>query len=77
MEIICTTGPIPGRIMATLAHDGAVRQVPMDIIRHPAGGWQARCPGGAFGLRCHTVNTAILLEASEAYATPVMALAAD
>jgi hypothetical protein len=67
MEIICVVGPVPGRVTATVSHEGEIRQLPMDIASHRAGGWQARRPNGDFGLRCHSVNTAILLEAGDAF----------
>jgi hypothetical protein len=76
MDLICVIGPVPGRVIATISHEGGIRQLPMDVARHPAGGWQARSPGGRFGLRCHTVSTAVLLEASESYTEPAMATAA-
>jgi hypothetical protein len=77
MEVICIIGATPGPITATVAHEGTVRQLAMDITRHPAGGWQARLRGGAWGLRCHAVTTAVLMEASEAFVETPMALAAD
>ncbi len=67
MEVICITGTTPGPITATMSHEGRVKQVPMDIARHPAGGWRARLHGAAWGLRCHAVTTAVLMEASEAF----------
>ncbi len=67
MEIICIQGAAPGRIVATLSHGTKVRQLPMTVARHPAGGWQVETGGGAFGPRCHAVTTAVLLEASEAF----------
>ncbi len=66
MEIICIQGTAPGRIVATLSHGTKVRQLPMTVARHPAGGWQVEA-GGAFGPRCHAVATAVLLEASESF----------
>jgi hypothetical protein len=77
MEIVCITGAVPGRITATLTHAGTVRQVPMELAAHPAGGWHARRSGGAYGLRSHTVNTAILLEAAEAWDSLNLAMAAE
>jgi hypothetical protein len=77
MEVICIIGATPGPITATVTHDGNVRQLPMDVARHPAGGWQARRRGGDWGLRCHAVTTAVLLEAGEAFVEPPMELAAD
>jgi hypothetical protein len=70
MDIVCIRGSVPGPVVVTVAHGADVRQVPMEVARHPAGGWRARAPGGTFGLRCHTVNAAVLLEAAEAYAAP-------
>ncbi len=67
MEIICIQGAAPGRIVATLSHAAKVRQLPMTVLRHPAGGWQVAQPGGGFGPRCHAVATAVLLEGSEAF----------
>ncbi len=67
MEIICIQGAAPGRIVATLSHGARVRQLPMTVARHPAGGWQVACAAGGFGPRCHAVATAVLLEGSEAF----------
>ncbi len=67
MEIICIQGAAPGRIVATLSHETKVRQLPMTVTRHPAGGWQVESASGGFGPRCHAVATAVLLEASEAF----------
>ena len=67
MEIICIQGAAPGRIVATLTHGATVRQLPMTVLRHPAGGWQVEAQDGGFGPRCHAVFTAILLEASESF----------
>ena len=72
MDIICITGTTPGAVFVTVSHEGQVRQLPMDVARHAAGGWQARlCDaaqgGGAWGLRCYSVNTAVLLEAADAF----------
>ena len=67
MEIICIQGVAPGRIVATLSHGTNVRQLPMTVTRHPAGGWQVESAGGGYGPRCHAVATAVLLEASEAF----------
>ena len=77
MDIICITGATPGPVSVTVTHKGAVRQVAMDIAAHPVGGWQARHRGGAWGLRCHSVQTAVLLEAAEAFVDQPMVLAAD
>ena len=67
MEIICIQGEAPGRIVATLSHGTRVRQLPMTVLRHPAGGWQVAQADGGFGPRCRAVATAVLLEASEAF----------
>ncbi len=77
MEVICIIGATPGPVSATVAHDGVVRQLAIDVKRHPAGGWQARLRGGQWGLRCHAVTTAVLLEASEAWVDTQMAVAAE
>jgi hypothetical protein len=77
MDIICITGTTPGPVSVTLSHAGQVRQVAMDIARHPAGGWQARHNGGRWVLRCHSVPTAVLLEGAEAFLGQDMALAAN
>ncbi len=77
MEVICIIGATPGPVTATVAHDGVVRQLSMDVMRHSAGGWQARLRGGQWGLRCHAVTTAVLMEASEAFVETPMALAAE
>jgi hypothetical protein len=78
MDIMCITGPVPGVITATVSHAGDVRQIKLEVARHPAGGWHARLlTGQAWGLRCHAVPTAILLEAAEVFAGPAMELAAD
>lgn len=78
MELLCITGAAPGTITATVAHDGAVRAITLEVAAHEAGGWKARLPGGRWGLRCHAVPTAVVLEAGEALAAPVaMELAAD
>ncbi len=63
MDLICITGAAPGPVTATVAHDGSVRQIAMEVARHTAGGWQVRLPGGAWGVRCHAVKTGVLLEA--------------
>ena len=67
MEIVCIQGSAPGHIVATLAHQTRIRQVPMVVARHPAGGWHVAGRQGDFGPRCHAVATAILLEASDAF----------
>jgi hypothetical protein len=68
MELLCIQGSAPGRIVATLSHAAQIRQVPMIVSSHPAGGWQIALPTGEFGPRCRSVETAILLEASEVFA---------
>lgn len=77
MEIVCIQGAAPGRIVATLSHGTKVRQLPMTMARHPAGGWQVQMASGGFGPRCHAVATAVLLEASEAFVGEEMAVAAE
>ena len=67
MEVVSIEGHAPGDIVATLSHGTRVRQVPMSLAIHPAGGWQIRQADGGFGPRCHAVSTAVLLEASEAF----------
>ena len=67
MEIVCIQGTAPGPIVATLAHQTLIRQIPMVVARHPAGGWHVACAHGDFGPRCHAVSTAVLLEASDAF----------
>ncbi len=68
MEIICIQGTAPGRIVATLSHGIRVRQIAMTVQQHPAGGWHVAQPDGSFGPRCLAVSTAILLDASDAFA---------
>jgi hypothetical protein len=65
MELICIQGATPGYVTATIAHAGQVRQLPMNVARHPSGGWRIALPAGEFGPRCHSVPAAILMEASE------------
>ena len=77
MDIICITGATPGPVAVTLSHAGEVRQLAMEIARHPSGGWQARHHGGRWGLRCHSVPTAVVLEGAEAFVDQGIALAAD
>ena len=77
MEIICIQGAAPGPITATVSHQGSVRQIPMEVARHEAGGWKARLRGAPWGLRCHAVATAVLLEAGEAFAESATELAAE
>jgi len=71
MEVICIVGITPGLVTATVSHRGAVRQIPMEIARHAAGGWRARLAGGVWGARCHAAATAVLLEAGEAFSESV------
>jgi hypothetical protein len=78
MEIICITGPVPGVVAATISHRGDIRAVQMEVARHPSGGWHARLlTSHAWGLRCHAVPTAIMLEAAEIFADDSVMLAAD
>jgi hypothetical protein len=77
MDLICIVGSVPGQITATVSHAGSIRQMPMEVARHQAGGWKARSAGGQFGLRCHTVNTAVLLEAGESFAARESLLATE
>ena len=76
MEIISIQGHAPGRIVATLSHGIQVRQLPMNLAAHPAGGWQIRQADGGFGPRCHAVSAAVLLEAAEAFADETLDYAA-
>jgi len=76
MELLCIQGSAPGRIVATLSHAAQIRQVPMMVTSHPAGGWQIALPTGEFGPRCRSVQTAILLEASELFSDGTIAQAA-
>ena len=77
MEVLCIIGATPGPVTATVTHGGCVRQLAMDVARHPAGGWQARLRGGEWGLRCHAVTTSVLMQASEAFVDAPLALAAE
>jgi hypothetical protein len=78
LNIICITGPVPGIVTATVSHQDDVRAVVLEVAPHPAGGWHARLlNSAAWGLRCHTVPTAIMLEAAEVFADTSMMLAAD
>ena len=78
MEILCITGPVPGVVNATLSHGTEIRAVALEIGQHPAGGWHARrLAAPRWGLRCHSVPTAILLEAAEIFADEPLLLAAD
>jgi hypothetical protein len=67
MELLCIQGAAPGAIVATLSHAAQIRQIPMVVARHPAGGWQIELPEGGYGPRCRSVATAILMEASEVF----------
>ena len=71
MEIVCIQGAAPGRIVATLSHGTVIRQIPMTVERHKSGGWHVLQPDGSFGPRCHAVATAVLLDASEAFAPEI------
>jgi hypothetical protein len=51
-----------------VSHRGAIRHLAVNVLRHPAGGWQIRQADGGVGLRCHAVPTALLLEAAEIFA---------
>ena len=73
MDIVCINGAVPGVVSATISHRGEVRTVQMDVDRHPAGGWHARLlTSQSWGLRCHAVPTAILLEAAEIFADEII-----
>jgi hypothetical protein len=73
MEIMCIDGVVPGVVSATISHRGDVRTVKMDVDRHPSGGWHARLlTSQCWGLRCHAVPTAILLEAAEIFADEII-----
>jgi hypothetical protein len=76
MDLICIEGEAPGPIVATVTHGGSIRHLPMHVASHPQGGWRIR-QGGGWGPRCHAVMTAVLLEASEAYAEEPMLVAAE
>jgi len=80
VDILGIMGSVPGHVVASVTHLGAVRQIRMEVGRNPAGGWHARRGDGAWGLRCHSATTAVLLEAGEAWedvAPAAMELAAD
>jgi hypothetical protein len=78
VEIVCISGPVPGVVTATVSHLGAIRTVKMEVAAHPSGGWHARLlAGSSWGLRCHSVPTAIMLEAAEVFVDEPMLLAAD
>jgi hypothetical protein len=68
MDILCLEGTAPGVMAASIAHDGVVRRLALEVGCHAMGGWHARLPEGAWGLRCNAVATAILLEAAEVFA---------
>ena len=68
MDIICIQGSAPGRLVATVSHGARVRQMPVNVLRHPAGGWRVQQTDGSFGPRCHAVGMAVLLEAGEVFA---------
>ena len=76
MQIVSIHGQAPGPIVATLSHGTRVRQIPMHLAAHPAGGWQIRHADGGFGPRCHAVSAAVLLEASEMFADAIPEYAA-
>ncbi len=73
MELICIQGAAPGAVIATLSHGPCVRQIPITIARHPAGGWRVALPEGGFGPRCRDVTAAILMQASESFADEALA----
>ena len=78
MDILCITGPVPGVVVATVSHKADIRSLTLEVDRHPAGGWHARrLAAPVWGLRCHSVPTAVLLESAEAFADGPMLLAAD
>jgi hypothetical protein len=80
MDILGIMGTMPGQVVASVAHLGTIRQIRMDVSRNPAGGWHARRGTAAWGLRCHSATTAVLLEAGEAWeemAPAALELAAD
>ncbi len=78
MEILCITGPVPGVVTATVSHGIDIRTVKLEIGEHPSGGWHARrLAAPLWGVRCHAVATAVLLEAAEVFADEPMLLAAD
>ncbi len=78
MEIVCIVGPVPGVISATVSHHGGIRSAKMAVDRHPSGGWHARLlTSQAWGLRCHSVPTAVLLEAAEIFDEEAIAVAAE
>ena len=65
MDILCIQGSAPGRLVATVSHGAQIRQLPVNVLRHPAGGWHVQQNDGSFGPRCHAVGVAVLLEAGE------------
>ena len=68
MDILGITGDAPGPLVAAVSHGGEIRQLRLNVARHPGGGWHVRQPCGAWGPRCHAVPAAILLEASNVFA---------
>lgn len=70
MDILCISGVAPGPLSVSVTHAGRVSQLALEVGRHPVGGWRARRPGGIWGLRCHSVQTAVLLEAADAIEGP-------
>jgi hypothetical protein len=77
VEVICIIGSTPGMVTATVTHGGVVRQIPMELARHAAGGWRARMPCGAWGVRCRAMTTSVLLEAGEAFSESLLEPRAD
>ncbi len=67
MDVICLEGVAPGRIVATVAHLTQVRRLSMVLDQHPQGGWHVR-QGETWGPRSYAVMTAVIMEASEAFA---------
>lgn len=65
MDLLGIMGELPGTVNVGVSHAGTVRQLRLEAMPHPSGGWRARAPGGAWGLRCHSARTALLLEAAE------------
>jgi hypothetical protein len=73
VELICIQGPTPGQVIATLSHKTRIRQIPMQIAQHPAGGWRVALPEGGYGPRCRDVAAAILMEACECFTDDALA----
>jgi hypothetical protein len=67
MDIVGIVSAAPGPLVATVVHQGVTRTLRMNVSRHPIGGWHVRQPCGAWGPRCRSVETAVLLEASAAF----------